>query len=1022
MFSKGVLPFAKILLLGISFLAIVFKLLVAPNIALAITPTQEQLAKFRQLPKSEKERLAKLAGIDLKTFSSTQSNFTSQPQENKIDEQRAQPEPKMLEPPVTHPLEEGNGTEALSDQDNRDAELLPFGYELFSNPISSFEALSQVPVPIEYVLGPGDTLNVQLFGQLNEYYELTVNREGQIQLPESGPVPVSGMKFEDAKELLKKQIKEKSIGVEVSISLGRLRSVQIFVIGDVEKPGAYTVSALSTMMNALLLSGGVKKIGSMRNIQLKRNSKHIATLDLYDLLLSGDASNDRRLLSGDIIFVPTVKESISIKGEVNRPAIYELKGNTTIGDALAMAGGMTPYAYPKLSSIERFNTKHRREVDTRDLSSPKSLSRSVSAGDIITIGKMSDHVTKAIHVEGSVLRPGIFEWREGIRVGDILQNITDFIDINADLNYSLIVREINPKRDIEVLNFDLGNAILHPASEKNPTLKPNDRILVFDRYEPRDVLLAPIIKQLKSQTKAGENTQLVKIEGGVNYPGAYPLPRNYRINDLLTASGGMIDNQEGPDFGIVVRPINIAGDIETLYIDLTKSVFEPQSGENILLQPQDKLIILTNNPPIRDEKIIEFESALESSYENRMNPTRQNQIRSNQIGQNSLGTPPTRLISEKNSSEPDTPSEYSRNSLIEPILNQLSRQARRDNPLSIVEIKGEVKFPGRYPLANGLTLTNLIKASGGLTESAYLLRAEINRMQLSQEGADIEHLTVSLEAALKHDEKNTNEITLNPRDVVSISKMPEWEENRAIEIAGEVTFPGSYEIHKGETLSQVIKRAGGITSYAYLKGAVFTRNQLRENEQQRLSELKSRLDADIAAALLKDSQDSPSGTKHALAEAKVLLERLNKIEPEGRLVIDLDSVVKDPKHNDIVLLSGDKLFIPQLKQSVSVIGEVQFPTSHLYDQALDIENYIERSGGTTPKADVARIYIVKANGSVILPNINNQWFWQQRENIEPGDTVVVPLDSERFNTITVWSDLSQIFYQLALGAAALNSF
>ncbi|MCG8612226.1 MAG: SLBB domain-containing protein [Pseudomonadales bacterium] len=999
---------------------------IAPSDAQGFTPSKEQLNKFLKLPKSEQERLAKLAGIDLKSISS-QANPTSN--------QYISPPPQELsrekQDKLSLATDKEPGEELLSDdqamlespeiEDRDEPELLPFGYDLFTNTQSSFEALSQVPVPVEYVLGPGDTINIQLFGQLNESYELTVNREGEIQLPESGPVPVSGMRFEDVKELLSKQISEKSIGVKTNISLGTLRSVQIFVIGDVKRPGAYTVSSLSTMVNALLLSGGIKEIGSMRNIQLKRNGKLVATLDLYDLLLKGDASNDRRLLSGDIIFVPTIVESIQVKGEINRPAIYELKGTTSLGEALEMAGGMTASAYAKVSTIERLNKNHSREVDTRDLTSSLNLRKPVTDGDIITIGSVSDHVKKAIHVEGKALRPGLFEWREGTKISDILQNITDFLDKDADLDYALVVREINPKRDIEVIDFNLGNAILTPESEANLTLEPNDRIVIFDRYDSREELLEPIVKQLKSQAKAGQNTLIVKVEGGVKYPGIYPLPLTYTVNDLLTASGGLIDNEEGPDFGIVVRPVNIAGDIETLYIDLVKSIFLPDSGENIQLHPQDKLIILTNNPPIQDKKKLEFEEALEKAYE-------QNAVT---IEQRKAPPVPAELI-DKDTSLPILPAQvpveeepapaFSRNSLIEPILEQLNRQARRDNPLSIVEIKGEVKFPGRYPLANGLTLSDLIKAAGGLTESAYLLRAEINRMQVSQKGADIKHLTVSLEGVLGQNESDSNNIQLTPRDVISISKMPEWEENRAIEISGEVTFPGSYEVHKGETLSQVIKRAGGLTSYAYLKGAVFTRIQLKENERQRLSELKARLDADIAAALLKDSQDSRSGTKNALAEAKVLLERLNQIEPEGRLVIDLDAVVKDPKHNDIVLLSGDKLVIPQLKQSVSVIGEVQFPTSHLYDRSLDIESYIERSGGTTPKADVARIYIVKANGSVILPNINNQWFWQQRENIEPGDTVVIPLDSERFNNVALWSDLSQIFYQLALGAAALNSF
>ena len=181
----------------------------------------------------------------------------------------------------------------------------------------------------DYLLGPGDTLQILIYGSSNASYSLEINRDGRINFPELGPISLTGLTFVEAKELLLKRISNQFIGVEASISLGELRSIQIFILGEAYKPGAYTVSSLSTITNALIVSGGVSNIASLRNIQLKRAGKVVVTLDLYDLLLKGDISGDLRLHAADVIFISTVGDLVSVDGEVLRPAIYELKGNTT---------------------------------------------------------------------------------------------------------------------------------------------------------------------------------------------------------------------------------------------------------------------------------------------------------------------------------------------------------------------------------------------------------------------------------------------------------------------------------------------------------------------------------------------------------------------------------------------------------------------------------------------------------------------------------------------------------------------
>jgi len=205
--------------------------------------------------------------------------------------------------------------------------LEPFGYDLFAGVPSTFAPVSDVPVPAEYVVGPGDRLEVQLIGNTKGRHSLVVGRDGRIMFPELGPIAVSGLRFEAAKARIESRVADQMIGTQAVVTMGDLRSIRVFVLGEAERPGSYTVSGLATVTNALFASGGVKTIGSLRNIELKRNGALVKRVDLYDLLLKGDTSGDARLLPGDVIFIPPVGSTVAVTGEIRRPAIYEIKGD-----------------------------------------------------------------------------------------------------------------------------------------------------------------------------------------------------------------------------------------------------------------------------------------------------------------------------------------------------------------------------------------------------------------------------------------------------------------------------------------------------------------------------------------------------------------------------------------------------------------------------------------------------------------------------------------------------------------------
>ncbi len=259
--------------------------------------------------------------------------------------------------------------------------LKPFGYDLFTRVPTTFAPATDIPVPAEYVVGPGDTFEVLLVGERGGRYTLTVGRDGTVDFPQLGPIAVAGLRFASAKDLLEQRVAEQMIGMRASVSMGALRSIQVFVLGEAEQPGSYTVSGLSTITNALFASGGVKPIGSLRNIQLKRNGQVVRTLDLYDLLLNGDTSGDVRLLPGDVIFIPPVGTTVAVEGEIQRPAIYEVKPGAVASEILYLSGGLTPTADPRSATLERIDERRNRTVVDVDLTTPQGRGVRLQTGD-----------------------------------------------------------------------------------------------------------------------------------------------------------------------------------------------------------------------------------------------------------------------------------------------------------------------------------------------------------------------------------------------------------------------------------------------------------------------------------------------------------------------------------------------------------------------------------------------------------------------------------------------------------------
>jgi protein involved in polysaccharide export with SLBB domain len=358
-----------------------------------------------------------------------------------------------------------------------------------------------------------------MWGRIDAGYSLTVSRDGTIQFPRIGTIAVAGMSYKDMKELLKKEA-ESITGVTISVTMGRLRSITVFVVGEVKMPGAYTVSAFDTVINALLISGGPSELGSLRSVQLKRKGTIVSTIDFYEFLLQGDTSRDRRLQPGDVVFIPGAENFVAVAGNVKRPAIYELKGDLNLSTLIDLAGGLAPSAHKQRLQIERSH-KHEKQLVLDVTYTPTGAETDfvLQDGDVVKVFPIAPEKVDAVYVYGNVLRPGSYSYTLGMRVTDVLRDETE-LKSDTDLGYALIKRYVEPDMHTELVPFNLGRAIIARDSLSNKTLRPYDEIYIFNKwlfsYKP-----------------------YARIKGQVRNPETYPLQKNMRIKDLIIAAGGL---------------------------------------------------------------------------------------------------------------------------------------------------------------------------------------------------------------------------------------------------------------------------------------------------------------------------------------------------------------------------------------------------------------------------------------------------------------------------------------------------
>lgn len=428
-----------------------------------------------------------------------------------------------------------------------------YGFALFQNAPSTFAPVDNTPVTPDYTVGPGDELIIRVWGQVEANASVVVDRNGLISLPKIGSISVAGITYQKLSEHIGDALSRKFSNFEIDVSMGKLRSIQVLVVGQAARPGNYTVSSLSTLINAIFASGGPSAKGSMRHIQLKRGNKVISDFDLYDLLLKGDKSKDVKLLPGDVIYIPPVGAMVAIAGSVNTPAIFELRAQESLSDLLDLAGGLTSVAAGQSVAVERIFEHETRKVDEFQLDK-EGLTKAVHDGDLVRVGTISSRFDNAVTLRGNIASTGRHIWKEGMRVSDVIpdkavlitenywlkQNQSPRADIYGaeklrnEVRHSLsevnwdyaVIERLDPRTlTTSLIPFNLAKAVIDHDPAQDMLLKSGDVITIFSKDD--------------IQVPAAKRTKYVVLEGELANPGIYQVQPGETLRQLISRVGGV---------------------------------------------------------------------------------------------------------------------------------------------------------------------------------------------------------------------------------------------------------------------------------------------------------------------------------------------------------------------------------------------------------------------------------------------------------------------------------------------------
>lgn len=606
-----------------------------------------------------------------------------------------------------------------------------FGIEIFRNGTGNVDMLPMdMPVGPDYVLGPGDNLTVNLWGGISQRLVRVVDREGRISLPEAGALQVSGRTLGEVQEAVQRSLRTQYRDVQADISISRIRSIRVYVVGDVEHPGPYDVSSLSTPLNALVEAGGPTSRGSLRTIRHYRGKQLIQEVDVYDLLLHGVRSGVERLETGDTIMVPPLGAEVTLAGMVRRPGIYELHGEQNLAAVLELAGGVLPSGTLRHVDVERLEAHESRSMlalDVPEDNNSEAVTKAledfkIQDGDKVKISPIVSYADKSVYLDGHVYRPGKYAYQEGMKLTDLIKSYKDLLP-EPYKNHAEIIRLKAPDYMPEIIAFNLDDALA--GKEQDLVLKPLDTVRVFGRYDFED---APVIT----------------VTGAVRDPGDHVTNGATYLRDAIFLAGNANSDAELDDVQVFRRTED--GKLKVLSANLNRAL-AGDASENLLLEPKDRVFVHKNlaktDPPtvtIEGEvgrpgkyplgenmgaaDLVRVAGGLKrSAYTREADLTRFELEQGSKIVSDHVTVP----IANALANEPDADVRLRDGDVL------TIRQLTGWNDMgATIKVEGEVVHPGTYGIQQGERLSSIIQRAGGFTQNAYPYGAVFERVQVRQ--------------------------------------------------------------------------------------------------------------------------------------------------------------------------------------------------------------------------------------------------------------------------------------------------
>jgi protein involved in polysaccharide export with SLBB domain len=741
--------------------------------------------------------------------------------------------------------------------------LQRFGFDIFRNGTGNTENLPMdIPVGPDYVLGPGDSLTIELWGAVSQRLQRVVDRQGQVSLPEVGTVQVAGRNLGDVQHMVQSVLRTQFRDVEADVSLGRIRTVRVYVVGDVVRPGAYDISSLSTALNALYVAGGPTTRGSLRHVHHYRGDKLLQDVDAYDLLLNGVHGEMENLASGDTILVPPIGSEVTVQGMVRRPDIYELGSEKNLAEVLQLAGGVLPSGTLRHVDVERVVAHEKRtmlQLDIPEASNESAVTQAlenfqVQDGDQIRISPILPYADKTVYLDGHVFHPGKYPYRDGMKITDLIHSYTDLLP-EPSQRHAEIIRLQAPDYRPEVIAFNLADAMA--GKEQDATLQPFDTVRIFGRYN-------------------FEDSPLVTLSGAVREPGDHLTNGATHLKDAVYLAGGLTGDADLKNAQVYRHTQD--GKLKVLSVDLAKAL-DGDEADNIILQPKDRIFIPRNQQKMDPATVqIEGDVTNPGRYPLGDGMTAAELVKLAGGFKRSADTNEVELTSYD---DPSDKTNISKNRMIQ-IADAMAGNAEADvrlhdgdvlsvreqpgwdNRGAFITIKGEVVHPGSFGIHEGERLSSVLKRAGGFRQDAYVYGAILERKEVrdaedkdradliarvQQEGVELKslpetdpdqkiaktaallqwqaaleklqstpppgRLVVHITGKIKDWENGPWDVRLRPQDVLVVPHIPDY-----VMVNGAVYNQTAVTYRSGKEAAWYLQQGGGPTNMADKK-AIF---------------------------------------------------------------------------------------------------------------------------------------------------------------------------------------------------------